>query len=119
MLVRGTLLAAIERTYLSPLPQSFGLFAVDVALHAGLTSVDESGVPQGESTQSYCHCAAGEGRGTLQLDLPEECFSFMRGYCSPGQHPEEDDTLVSSAFFEAVVWRRGLVVTLKQTQISC
>lgn len=55
--------------HLSVLLKSFGLFVVDVALHAGLSSADEYGVPQGESSQSDCHWA--------------------------GQHPEEDDTLVS------------------------
>lgn len=48
--------------------ESFGFFLVDMALHAGLSSGDEHGVPQSESSQSYCHRA--------------------------GQNPEEDDTFV-------------------------
>lgn len=51
--------------HLALLLESFGLFAVDVALHAGLSSADEQGVPQGESAQSYCHRAGAEGRGFL------------------------------------------------------
>lgn len=35
---------------------------------------------------------------------------------SPGQHPEEDDTLMSSSFSEGVVRRRRLVVTLQGTE---
>lgn len=41
--------------YLPLLSQSFGLFAVDVALHAGLSSADEQRVPQGQSAQSHSH----------------------------------------------------------------
>lgn len=72
--------------HLALLPQSSGLFAVNVSLHAGLSSADEHAVPQGESSQSHCHRA--------------------------GQHPEEDDALMSSGFSEGVLWRRGLVVSL-------
>lgn len=54
-----------ERTYLSRLPQSFGLFAVDVALHAGLASVNESSMPHGESSQSYCNRAADLRQGHI------------------------------------------------------
>lgn len=36
--------------------------------------------------------------------------------CSlPGQHPEEDDTLVSGGLSKGVSWRRGLIVSLKET----
>lgn len=41
------------------LPQPPSLLPVDVALHAGLPSADERGVPQGEASQSYRHRAAG------------------------------------------------------------
>lgn len=54
-----------ERTYLSRLPQSFDLFAVDVALHAGLASVNESSMPHGESSQSYCNRAADVRQGYI------------------------------------------------------
>lgn len=36
--------------------------------------------------------------------------------CSlPGQHPEEDDTLVSGGLSKDVGWRRGLIVSLEET----
>lgn len=49
--------------YLALLPQPLGLLAVDVALHAGLSSADEHSVPQGESSQSHRHRAAREEEG--------------------------------------------------------
>lgn len=55
-------------------------------LYTGFSSADKHGVPQGESTQSDCHRA--------------------------GQHPEEDDALMSTGFSETVVRRRGLIVGL-------
>ncbi len=45
--------------YLALLLKPFGLFAIDVPFHAGLSSADEQDVPQGESPQSHCHRAAG------------------------------------------------------------
>lgn len=112
-----------ENKYLSSLPQSFGFSAVDVALHAGLSSVDESSMPQGESTQSYWNCAADVRQGNITTwpiwMMQSASWVFTSEYCSPGQYPKEDDILVSSAFVEAVVWKRGLIVTLKQTKINC
>lgn len=72
--------------HLSLLPQPFGLFAVDVSLHAGLSSADKYDVPQGESSQSDCNWA--------------------------GQHPKEDDTLVSGGLFYGFRWRWSLIVSL-------
>lgn len=48
--------------YLALLPQSFALFAVDMSLHAGLPPADEDGMPQGESSESHRHRAAGGKR---------------------------------------------------------
>lgn len=46
--------------YLSHLPQSFALFAVDMSLHAGLAPADEYEVPQGESSKRHRYRAVGE-----------------------------------------------------------
>lgn len=88
-----------------------------MALDAGLSSADEHGVPQGESSQSYRHRAGGE-EGTcynLYFIFKQRDMSGVM-YCSPGQYPEEDDTLVSSGFTEGVGWRRGLIITLKEVE---
>lgn len=53
--MRDCLLRDHSCHYLAHLPQSSGLFAVDVALHAGLSSADEHDVPQGESSQRHRH----------------------------------------------------------------
>lgn len=53
--------------YLSHLPQSFALFAVDMSLHAGLPPADEYEVPQGESSKRHCYRAVGETNGHLSL----------------------------------------------------
>lgn len=51
---------------------------------------------------------------TLQPDL-----IFKEAYavkcCLPGQHPEEDDTLVSGGLRKGIGWRRGLIVSLEET----
>lgn len=51
------------------------------------------------------------------FELCDCCYElFENTKClPPGQHPEEDDALMSSGFSKAVVWRRGLVVGLKET----
>lgn len=60
-----------------------------MALHAGLSSADEKGVPQGQPSQSYRHRAC--------------------------QYPEKDDALVGSRLSEGEGWRRGLIVSLDST----
>lgn len=105
------------RTYLAFLLQPSGLFAVDVALHAGLSSADERGVPQGESSKSYCYRAAiegWEGEDFTSLSRLSDIIEFSCcECCSPGQDPEEDDALMTRILSEAVVWRRRLIVSLK------
>lgn len=100
-----------------------------MALHAGLSSADEHGVPQGKSSQSYCHRAAEEGEfpkivGNYNLTCLHGVTNSIIGFlntgtlvaksCSPGQYPEENDTLVSCGLSEGVRWRGGLIVTLKK-----
>lgn len=102
-----------ERSYLSVLLQSFGLFAVDVPLHTCFSSTDEHGMPKGESSKSYCHWAA-ENKEVSVRGVCRRSSAFRR--CgSPGQYPEKDDALMSSGFSEGVVWRRCLIITLKGT----
>ena len=46
-----------QEAHLAPLLQPLTLFAVDVSLHAGLSSGDEHSVPGGQSSQGKRHRA--------------------------------------------------------------
>lgn len=56
-------------------------------------------------------------RGILQFALYKWHYGlFEKVTClTPGQHPEEDDALMSSGFSKTVVRRRGLIVGLRWT----
>lgn len=63
----------------------------------------------------------------LQGDTLQPDLIFKEAYavkcCLPGQHPEEDDTLVSGGLRKGIGWRRGLIVSLEgdsvRTGVRC
>lgn len=100
--------------------QPSGLLAVDVALHAGLSSADQLGVPQGQSAQRHRHRTAEptgqSGTGEPLRNCPLAAGSgpgSVQSAGSPGQDPEEDDALMANALSGAQIWRRSLKGSLK------
>lgn len=76
-----------RRVYLSHLPQSFALFAVDMSLHAGLAPADEYEVPQGESSKRHCYRAVGDTNSHLYLFNQKTFRAHALGVLEQGTEP--------------------------------